>query len=69
VPISSLTFNSGQVTYAQATAGSPALIGDIYGYAAADGYGEPLTASQDLVVDGGYWIYASSSTTMFVPYP
>jgi fibronectin type 3 domain-containing protein len=75
VPVSSLTFNGGQTTYAQATTGNPPLIGNIYMYTYGTGTNSKIKmyqivpSTESLNFLSGYWIWASSSTTMQVTYP
>jgi hypothetical protein len=64
---SSLMFDSGTKTYAQATAGSSPLIDPTF-YAYDSGSNSYETATS-LSVDQGYWVYAYSTTDMDVPPP
>jgi hypothetical protein len=71
VPLTSLTFANGSLTFAQASAGSDAVIRPaVYGYDAtlnsgAGGY----TLTNTLAPGKGYWICALSSTDVEVPVP
>lgn len=64
VPVTSLTFGTGNLTYAQATAGpSPPNYPLVWSYA---GGAASYTAANNLDPLKGYWIYAYQNTTMNV---
>jgi subtilase family serine protease len=67
VSLSSLTFNGGTETYAQAPGGSSPLISSsVWSYTAgASGY----TSASSLSPDQGYWVYAFTATDMDLPSP
>jgi uncharacterized repeat protein (TIGR03803 family) len=67
IPLSSVTFNNGAMTYAQATSGTSPTIGSIYSYNAAKG--QYVVDRGSLVPQQGYWIWASVGTTMQITPP
>jgi hypothetical protein len=67
VPVTSLLFNNGTETFAQATTGANPLVGSVvWNYSIASGKYAKATS---LVPQQGYWIFAFSNTDVQVPHP
>jgi uncharacterized repeat protein (TIGR03803 family) len=67
VPITSLLFQGGTMTYSQATNGNAPLVGPIFWK--YDTSSNSYVGAPSLEPEGGYWVYAFSGTDMQVPHP